>query len=78
MHVFARRITQQAELSGSGTCRGKVSKAAARCRILGKGRGEGLDALEDELETLDASGLARLGTTRNAVWVAVYAGHELG
>ena len=78
MHVFARRITQQAELSGSGTCRDKGAKAASECGVLEKGEGNELDLLGEEVTILSASSRARFGTTCNAVQVAVYAEHKLG
>ena len=59
-------------------CCDKGAKAASECGVLEKGEGKELDLLREEVTILSASNRARFGTTRNAVRVAVYAGHELG
>ena len=60
MHIFARRVTRYAGLSGSGVCREKATKAADKCGNLGNGWGEELDWLRDKAIILRASDRARL------------------
>ena len=77
-HVFARRVTRYAGLSGSGVCREKATKAADGCSILEKGRSGGFFTLETEVKVLRASGRARLGMTCNSIQSVVWIGYVFG
>ena len=77
MHVFARRITLSAKLSGSETCRGKGAKATSECGVLEKGEGKELDLLGSKVTILSARDRVRLCTPHNFVRIAVGAGSML-